>query len=184
MWVSRAGAENARFEETEYERWFPLQSSRIDPRSSLANVLKSVEVQQGVACPVSDWGSPLWTGDSDAFKESTVMSGHSQYLPSAHRGTISDLARVYWVKVEKYSRETNRALIRSLREDELPIAQVLDEPAEGVWIEADLLYPLVRGRDVGRYSLRTDGWHQIIPNRHYEHIETEDEFAEKYPCAY
>lgn len=64
------------------------------------------------------------------------------------------------------------------------MARVLDDPAEGVWIEADLLYPLVRGRDLGRYCVSSDGWHQIIPNQHYENVETEEEFAEQYPLAY
>jgi hypothetical protein len=50
--------------------------------------------------------------------------------------------------------------------------------------EADLLYPLVRGRDLGRYCVSTDNWHQIIPNRHYEDIQSEEEFADRYPCAY
>jgi hypothetical protein len=104
-------------------------------------------------------------------------------LQFAHRGTISDLARVYWVKVEKYSAETNRALIRTLRKDEFPKAQEVD-PVDGAWIEADLLFPLIRGRDLGRYSLQTDQRHQIIPNMHYENVDAEEDFAERYPCAY
>jgi hypothetical protein len=74
-------------------------------------VLNNTTVVEGVASPVSDWGSPLWTGDKDAFKESRALRGRSEYLQFAHRGTISDLARVYWVKVEKYAAATNRALI-------------------------------------------------------------------------
>src|SRR5205807_171042 len=141
------------------------------------------DVAQGVACPVADWGSPLWTGDNKGFKESRVLRGHSEYLQSAHRGTISDLARLYWVKVERYATETNRALIRTLSIDELPNAQEID-PVDGAWIEADLLFPLIRGRDLGRYASKTNDWYQIIPNAHYENVSTEEEFAETYPCAY
>jgi hypothetical protein len=140
-------------------------------------------VVDGVACPVSDWGSPLWTGDKQAFKQSRTLRGRSEYLQAAHRGTVTDLARVYWVKVEKYSAATNRALIRTLGRDEFPKAQDID-PVDGAWIEADLLFPLIRGRDLGRYSIQTDEWHQIIPNAHYENVASEDAFAEKYPCAY
>lgn len=177
-------ATNAHFDQTRYESWHPARGARVDPRSSLPAVLRTMDVRRGVASPVSDWGSPLWTGDTDSYQESKPMRGHSPYLRAAHRGTISDLARVYWVKVERYSAETNRALIRSLTNDELPIAKELDDPADGVWIEADLLYPLVRGRDLGRYCVSTDGWHQIIPNQHYENVETEEEFADRYPLAY
>jgi len=175
--------QDAVFQQVAAETWLPKNSARIDPRTSLDDVLRDINVVQGVACPVSDWGSPLWTGDKEAFKESSVLRGHSEYLERSHRGTISDLARVYWVKVERYAPETNRALIRTLRTDELPKAQEID-PVEGAWIEADLLFPLMRGRDLGRYSFQTSDWYQIIPNAHYENVSTEEEFAETYPCAY
>jgi N-6 DNA Methylase len=174
---------SAVFDKTHYEEWKPSGVVRIDPRAELSDVLASVKLDVGVASPVSDWGSPLWTGSAKAFKEASIMRGRSAYLESAHRGTISDLARLYWVKVEKYSAATDRALIRTLTPAELTKAAKID-PVEGAWIEAELLHPLVRGRDAGRYATRTDGWYQIIPNRHYEEVESEEDFAEKYPCAY
>jgi hypothetical protein len=70
-----------------------------------------------------------------------------------------------------------------LREDELPRAKWV-EPTEGAWIEADVLFPLLRGREIGRYCTKPAGWYQIIPNRHYAKFETEEEFAEKYPGTY
>jgi hypothetical protein len=85
--------------------------------------------------------------------------------------------------VLKYSRETNRVLIRTLTKEEFPGARAV-KPVEGAWIEADLVYPLVRGRNLGRYCLRTEGWHQIIPNNHYEKVQSEDEFADEYPLTY
>ncbi len=171
------------FDRIPHEIWFPQTSGRIDPRIPLQEVLQQIQVKQGLACPVSDWGSPLWTGDRSAFRESSALRGRSLYLKRSHRGTISDLARVFWVKVERYSRQTNRALIRTLTEAELGKAQRVD-PVDAAWIEADLLYPLLRGRDLGRYAIATEGWYQIIPNKHYEKVETEEEFSERYPCAY
>jgi hypothetical protein len=90
---------------------------------------------------------------------------------------------VFWIKVERYSSRTNRALIRTLTSEELPGARPVD-PVEGAWVEADLLHPLARGRDLGRYTLCTNDWYQLIPNKHYEGVEPEEEFAERYPCAY
>ncbi|WP_089728734.1 hypothetical protein [Candidatus Thiosymbion oneisti] len=87
------------------------------------------------------------------------------------------------MKVLRYSSETKRALIRTLTEEELPRARTID-PVAGAWIEADLLFPLIRGRDLGRYCSSTDGWYQIIPNKHYEKVESEEDFADKYPLAY
>ena len=42
----------------------------------------------------------------------------------------------------------------------------------------------MRGRDLGRFSYQTNDWYQIIPNSHYENVETEGDFADKYPLTY
>jgi len=172
-----------KFKSIPNETWTPTGAPRIDPLSSLEDVLANMSIENGAACPVADWGSPLWTGDKKDFNESRRLRGRSRYLDDAHRGTISDLARVYWVKVEKYAGATNRALIRTLTKEELPMAQEI-EPVNGAWIEADLLYPLIRGRDLGRFCHQTEQWYQIVPNSHYENVDEEEEFAEKYPLAY
>jgi hypothetical protein len=103
-------------------------------------------------------------------------------LADAHRGTISDLARVFWVKVLKYSPELNRAFIRTLSEEELSKAQSV-KVNHGAWIEADVLYPLLRGRDTGRYASSAGNWHQIVPNRHYTNFDSQA-FEATYPLAF
>ena len=127
-------------------------------------------------------GYSFFTGDIAHFRQSAFLRGNSHYLHASHRGTISDCARVYWVKVVRYSAETNRALIRTLTKEELPRARAIDDIE--AWIEADILFPLIRGRDLGRYCTDTEGWYQIIPNRHYDDVETEEDFADAYPLAY
>ena len=177
-------ATRAQFLRTDCKVWLPQRGkSRIPTGTLLPEVYASCEIREGAACPVREWGSPLFTGDISHFHQSEFLRGQSHYLSSSHRGTISDCARVYWVDVLKYSEATGRALIRTLTEDELPRARAID-PVDGVWIESDLLYPLIRGRDVGRYCAQTDGWHQIIPNTHYDNVESEEEFADSYPLTY
>lgn len=174
----------ARFRRVPCKIWTAQRGkARVAPTLTLAEVLKTCEIADGAACPVGEWGTPLFTGDIAHFRQSAFLRGSSQYLNAAHRGTVSDCARVYWVKVVRYSSETNRALIRTLTEEELPRARAID-PVDGAWIEADLLYPLMRGRDLGRYCKDTEGWYQIIPNCHYENVESEEEFADTYPLAY
>lgn len=174
----------ARFRRVPCKIWTPQRGrARVAPNLSLAEVYETCEIADGAACPVGEWSTPLFTGDIAHFRQSTFLRGSSQYLNTAHRGTVSDCARVYWVKVLRYSSETNRALIRTLTEQELPLARPID-PVDGAWIEADLLYPLIRGRDLGRYCTNTKGWYQIIPNRHYENLESEEAFADTYPLAY
>ena len=157
--------------------------SRIPTRATLKEVYGWCDILDGTASPVGDWGTPLFTGSARDFAGASFLRGSSEYYASARRGTVSDLARVYWVKVLKYSEATGRALIRTLTEDELPIARMVDS-VDGMWIEADVLYPLIRGRDLGRYCAKTEGWYQIVPNKHYDHMPAEEEFAIQYPLAY
>ena len=177
-------AKRALFTRTLCRVWNPKRGkARIPPTTPLAEVYKWCEIADGAACPVREWGTPLFTGDFAQFSASSFLRGSSPYLAQSHRGTISDCARVHWVKVLKYSDATNRALIRTLTEEELPMARVI-EPIDGAWIEADLLYPLVRGRDLGRYAVETERWYQIIPNNHYQNVDNEEDFADKYPLTY
>ena len=96
---------------------------------------------------------------------------------------MTDAARIYWLKVEKYSPETKRARVRTLREDELSKAHVY-ETVDGQWIEAELLHPLVRGRDCGRMCFESEGWYQLVPNVRYDKMLSEDGFRKRYPLAF
>lgn len=177
-------ASEAQFGQTDCKIWLPQRGkSRIPTTTPLSEVYERCKILDGAACPVREWGTPFFTGDIAHYRQSAFLRGKSEYLASAHRGTVSDCARVYWVKVLKYSEATGRALIRTLTEDELPRARAVD-PVDGVWIEADLLYPLIRGRDLGRYCAKTEGWHQLIPNAHYENVQSEEDFADSYPLTY
>ena len=175
---------DARFDRVPCGVWIPTRGkTRIPQNAPLQQVYEWCEIVEGAACPVGDWGSPLFTGDMAHFQNASFLRGHSPYLHHAHRGTISDCARVFWVKVLRYSPETGRALVRTLTEEELPVARRVP-PVDGAWIEADLLYPLIRGRDTGRYCFKTEGWYQLIPNAHYANVETEKTFADRYPLTY
>jgi hypothetical protein len=178
------GIAEVEFSQVPCRIWSPRNSVRISPSLSLVDVKEKVAFDDGEACPAGKFGSPLFMGKKADYDEAAPLRGRSEeYLSQSHRGTVTDLARVYWVKVEKYSSETNRALIRTLTQEELSIARMV-ETTEGAWIEADVLFPLIRGRDVGRYCTKSAGWYQIIPNRHYAKFETEEEFAETYPAAF
>lgn len=177
-------SKKAEFTKATCNIWKPQRGkSRVLPSLQLSEVYKTCDIEKGAACPIGEWGTPLFTGDIEHFKQSAFLRGNSEYLAASHRGTVSDCARVYWVKVIKYSEATNRALIRTLTEEELPRARSID-PIEGAWIESDLLFPLIRGRDLGRYCTLTKDWYQIIPNNHYDNLDSEEDFADSYPLAY
>ena len=156
---------------------------RVAPSTTLKEVYRLCNIEEGVARPIGELGSPYFTGSDAQYRASVFLRGTSEYLNTAHRGTVTDCARVYWVNVLRYSPTTNRALIRTLTAKELPKARMVD-PVEGAWIEADLLYPLLRGRSLGRYSTKTTGWYHIVPNQHYDDVQTESDFAAEFPLAY
>lgn len=171
------------YEEIPCRTWYPKKGGRIEPSLTLPEVLEMVEIRDWIAAPIADFGSPLYTGDREDFFSVKRLQGESVYLNLARRGTVNDLSRVYWVKIERYSSSTNRALIRTLRNDELPKARAVLE-THGAWVEADLLFPLIRGRNVGRYSFEFDGWYQLIPNKHYSKVDEEEHFIAEFPAAY
>ncbi len=175
--------DSAEFSQIPCRIWHPKKSARINPSWTIEEVKDVIDFEDGEASPVAEFGSPLFLGKRQNYDSVANLRGVSdEYLSRSHRGTVTDLARVFWVKVEKYSHETNRAWIRTLTKKELPRAKEI-EPFEG-WIEADLLFPLVRGRDIGRYSIKTQDWYHIVPNEHYTRFEEEDEFSEKFPATY
>lgn len=165
--------------------WKPILGNRIPSSLSVVEALSRVKREEVEAIQISETpGSPYFIGSREKYNRIVSLRGQSTYyLKKAHRGTVTDFARVYWLKVKSYSPETNRALICTLTERELPRAQKIPQTF-GTWIEADLLHPLMRGRDAGRYCWNTQGWYQLIPNDHYSLIDSEQNFASQYPLAY
>ncbi len=116
-------AASARLASAKCQVWLPHRGrSRVPPQQPLTQVYDSCQIVDGVAAPVGEWGTPFFTGDVAHYHASAFLRGRSPYLETAHRGTISDCARVYWVKVLKYSKSNNRACIRTLTREELPLA--------------------------------------------------------------
>jgi len=160
-------------------------SERLETWHSLDKVTKITDRTVLRAVPIAERGSPLFTGTVSDVKAINPFKGSSQYLAKAHKGTTTDLARVYWVKVLSYDKPHKLAKICNLNEEEFGGARLEDvEMTNGKWVEASLVLPLIRGRDIGRFCHSTDGWHIVVPNTHYEDIETEQEFRKKNPKTY
>lgn len=171
-------------DEIAFTRWKPRGTSRIDPQSTLAQVRENIDFIDGIAKPVRDLGSPLFTGSREDYYLGSKIAGETEYyFRRSHRGTVNDRARIFWVKVLCHSPRTNRSLIRTLSPLELRAGNIA-AATKGTWVEDSLLYPLLRGRDVGRFCYQYSGWHQIIPNKHYSEMATEADFRLQYPLTY
>lgn len=150
----------------------------------LTSVSAKTARQTKRAVPIADPGSPLFTGTHDEVQLIQPFKGSSSYEDDAHRGTVTDKARAYWLKVLDHDPGHGTAKTRTLTVEEYAQAKTDVYHTRGLWIEVDLLYPLIRGRDVGRFCHRTDDWYILVPNEHYSDMLTEEQFSATHPLAY
>ena len=133
-----------------YTVWLKKKGARFTYDSTLEEVTNATVRLNFVAEPVdpSDPTSPWLTARPKAIKAVRKVLGKSDY--EAHEGINTGGANaVYWVDIV-YKRPDGLVVVRNITEG----AKVkVDEVTET--IEPDLLYPLLRGRDVQRWrSLR------------------------------
>lgn len=119
--------------------------SRIDQDASLSEVLELVERLECGAVPVAadDPCSPWLTVPTPALPGVRKVLGKSHY--SAYAGCCTWLNSVYWVQVVAKA-GSDALLIRNLWD----VGEIKVEPVQAA-VEAELVYPLLRGRDVSRW---------------------------------
>jgi len=130
-----------------------VKGKSIAVDSSLDDVLRMTERKQFVAEPVNakDITSPWLTGKPKAIKAVKTILGQSDYV--AHAGCYTGgLNGVFWVD------------ILDKRPDGLVVVSNITEGAKKkvesiqMAIEPDLLYPLLRGRDVKRWQAKSSAY--------------------------
>jgi SAM-dependent methyltransferase len=129
-----------------YTLWRKSRGARFTYSSTLDEVLKSTRRLNFAAEPVAadDPTAPWLTARPAALKAVRKILGRSDY--EAHAGAYTGGANgVYWVEVV-LQRPDGLVVVRNLTEG---TKVKVDEVTEV--IEPDLLYPLLRGRDVRRW---------------------------------
>jgi SAM-dependent methyltransferase len=136
-----------------YTVWRKVRGARFTYDSTLEEVIKATVRLHFDAEPVnsSDPTSPWLTARRGALKAVRKVLGKSDY--EAHEGVNTGGANaVYWVDIV-YKRPDGLMVVRNITEG----AKVkVDEMTET--IEPDLLYPLLRGRDVQRWKAQPSAW--------------------------
>lgn len=127
-----------------YEVWKKSHRGRIGFEAQLAAVLEGTSRQVLAAIPVTDGdlSSPWLTADRHVLSAVRKVIGNSHY--SARAGSCTWLNGVFWVRVIR--RTAQGVVIENLHN----IGKIKVEEFQGS-IEPDLLFPLVRGRDVRRW---------------------------------
>lgn len=156
------------------------RGARFTYDSDLDEVIRATQCVQLIAEPVDpgDPTSPWLTARPKVVKAIRKVLGLSDY--TAHEGANTGGANgVYWVEVV-YERPDGRMVVRNLVEE----AKIkVDDVTEA--IEPDLLYPLLRGRDVRRWHAEASA--QILVPKYpgsREKAISEREMQIKYPATY
>ncbi len=142
-----------------YTVWSKVARGRLDTRAKLEEIEQKVDRVEISAEPVDSGKptSPWLTAPAKALAGIKKVLGRSDY--KAHEGVNSGgLNGAYWVK-----------MLREFPEGDLLIENLGNVGKKKVKtiqrrIEGDLVYPLLRGRDVKRWSAEPS-CHMIMPNR-------------------
>jgi SAM-dependent methyltransferase len=163
-----------------YTVWRKVKGARFTYDSTLEEVTNATVRLNFVAEPVnrSDPTSPWLTARPKAIKAVRKVLGKSDYV--AHAGAYTGGANaVYWVDIV-YKRPDGLVVVRNITEGAKVKVDEVTEP-----IEPDLLYPLLRGRDVQRWKAQPSAWILIthLPGMGLKAI-PEKEMQTQYPRTY
>ena len=147
--------------------------------SSLDDVLQMTERKQFVAEPVDrkDLTSPWLTGKPKAIRAVKNILGQSHYV--AHAGCYTGGANgVYWVDIID-KRPDGLVVISNIIEGAKRKVESIQ-----MAIEPDLLYPLLRGRDVKRWQAEPSAYILMAQDPDKRCGIDEDEMKIEYPKTY
>ncbi len=140
-----------------YTVWRKMKGARFTYDSTLEEVINATKRLNFVAVPVDpkDPTSPWLTARPKALQAVCKILGKSDY--EAHEGVNTGGANaVYWVE-KVLERPDGLVVVRNITEGAKVKVDEVTEP-----IEPDLLYPLLRGRDVQRWRAEPSAW-IIVP---------------------
>jgi SAM-dependent methyltransferase len=162
-----------------YTVWRKVKGARFTYDSTLGEVTNATVRLNFVAEPVnpSDPTSPWLTARPKALKAIRKVLGKSDY--KARKGVTSCANSVYWLE-KVLQRPDGLVVVRNITEGAKVKVDEVTEP-----IEPDLLYPLLRGRDVRRWKAQPSAWILIthLPGMGLKAI-PEKEMQTDYPRTY
>jgi hypothetical protein len=163
-----------------YTVWRKVKGARFTYDSTLEEVTNATKQLNFVAQPVdpADPTSPWLTARPKAIKAVRKVLGKSDYV--AHAGSYTGGANaVYWVDIV-YKRPDGLVVVRNITEGAKVQVDEVTKP-----IEPELLYPLLRGRDVQRWNAQPSAWILIthLPGMGLKAI-PKKEMQTQYPRTY
>ncbi|BCW96242.1 MAG: SAM-dependent methyltransferase [Fimbriimonadales bacterium] len=139
-----------------YTVWRKVEGARFSYDSTLDEVLAATQRHDWHAEPVDprDSTSQWLTAHPAALNAIRKVLGKACY--KAHAGVCTWLNPVYWVQ-KTYTHPNGDVVVQNITEGaKVKVGQV------SMTVEPDLLYPLLRGRDVQRWHAQPSAW-IIVP---------------------
>jgi len=162
-----------------YTVWRKKKGSRFTYSSTLEEVANATVRRNFQAEPVdpSDLTSPWLTARAGALKAIRKVLGQSDY--QAHEGANSGGANaVYWLQILD-RRPDGLVVVRNITEGaKIQVEEVIEA------LEPDLLYPLLRGRDVQRWKAQPSAWILMTQDPNVRRGYNEDWLQDNYPRTY
>lgn len=139
-----------------YRRWYKREKGTIPSDQPLSAVLPLLKSEDLVAEPIRDKvpSSSWFISDIKNIKTLKILVGHSNYR--ARKGVDFSLNGLYWGKISKSKIKRN-----ILFENQADIGRKKLKYYQAP-IEADLIYPILRGKDISRWQARPE-YFAIIP---------------------
>ena len=170
-------------EETEfpvdYIVWDKKVNGTVDSSESLENILtKIIGYKSLKAKPIKEKNSSWIIGTEEELTIYDKMVTCQDVHYKARKGVDTSANCIYWVKVKK-GLPNNQVLVDNSPEaSRKPIKQVENTP-----LEEDLVYPLLRGKDVQRWNAETH-YNIVLPYTNDGKVIEAEELKVKYPRAY
>jgi hypothetical protein len=141
------------------EIWHNPRSGGIDTRAELKQIKELTRQFKLSLIPIefNKPESPWMQITEKAYEAIKKVIGKSPWY-EAHAGTCTELNQVYWIKI--LARDADGYLITN----ELEHGQKKRVRQTTTKVEGDLIFPLIRGRDVKRYYVEAEIDSIIIPN--------------------
>lgn len=139
-----------------YNRWHKTTPGAIPTEADHDEAMERLSYSKWIAKPIdpNKSNSPWITGRPKALATVTTIIGKSDY--QGRHGSHTHLSGVYWVEVLN-TRKDGLLLISNLHE-----SGKIDVPNVNMAIEPDFVFPLLRGRDVQRWS-SSPQCHIVLP---------------------
>ena len=156
--------------------WHNPRSKGIDPELSLSDVKAITRRFEMVFLPVEENkpDSPWMQITKKAYEGiKKVLGGNKRYR--AYEGVKTALNQVYWVEILD---ETPKGLL--IRNPILP-GQKKKVKVVKTFVEKDLVYPLVRGRDVKKWFVTGEPGYILLPTDEKGNTISHNEMKLKYP---